>query len=304
MRYPLFLAPALKDFIWGGTRLPAEYGYETDLAKVAEAWVLSCHPQGSSVVQNGPYAGWLLPRVLEDWGEKGEFPLLIKFIDARDRLSVQVHPDDAYARRVEGEQGKTEMWYVLDCQPGAQLLYGVNRELTRAEFRRHIEDNTIHEIARYVPVKRGDCFFIPAGTLHAIGAGILLAEVQQNSATTYRVSDYGRLGADGKPRELHVDKALDVTTLTPAPLNTEGELMAPGVRRLAACPYFTAEVWTVAGEKTMEAGDTFQSLLCLTGTGTLTADGVDYPIKRGDSVYIPAGLAFTLTGEMEMLVSW
>lgn len=302
MRYPLFLTPSLKDFIWGGDRLPKEYGYETDLPRVAEAWVLSCHPAGSSVVQNGPYAGWTLPAVLEDWGETGEFPLLIKLIDARDRLSVQVHPDDAYARRVEGEQGKTEMWYVLDCEPGAQLLYGVNRELTRAEFEEHIRDNTIHEIARYVSVKRGDCFFIPAGTLHAIGAGILLAEVQQNSATTYRVSDYGRPGADGKPRELHVDKALDVTVLTPTPLNTHGETAA-GVRRLATCPYFTAEVWTVAEEMTLPAIDTFRSLLCLSGAGTLTAHGVDYPVKKGDSVYLPAGSAYTLTDKMDVLVS-
>ena len=307
MSYPLFLTPELKDYLWGGQRLPAEYGYTTALDKVAEAWVLSCHPQGSSVVNNGPLAGKTLPEALAQWGDEGEFPLLIKLIDARDRLSVQVHPDDAYARIHEGEQGKTEMWYVLDCEPGASLLYGVSRDLTREAFAQHIRNNTVDQVARYVPVHKGDCFFIPAGTLHAIGAGILLAEVQQNSATTYRVSDYGRLGADGKPRPLHVDKALDVTTLTPTPLTTAGlwEKQEEGytIRRLAECDYFTADRVAVRTQWDCPATDTFGSVLCLDGDGTLTAEGTAYPIKKGDSVYLPTGMAFTLTGQMEILYS-
>lgn len=168
---PLFLQPALKDFIWGGHRLPQEYGYAADgLDKVAEAWVLSCHPQGSAVVKDGTWAGHKLPCVLKEWGAAAlgargaafpEFPLLIKLIDAHDRLSVQVHPDDKYARRVEGEQGKTEMWYILDCEPGARLLYGVSHELTQEEFRRRIEENTLDEAVRYVPVKKGMSFSSP-----------------------------------------------------------------------------------------------------------------------------------------------
>ncbi|MBE6778508.1 MAG: class I mannose-6-phosphate isomerase [Ruminococcaceae bacterium] len=307
MLYPLFLTPALKDFIWGGRRLPAEYGYETALDKVAEAWVLSCHPQGSCVVRNGPLAGKTLPQALAEEGLTGEFPLLIKLIDARDRLSVQVHPDDAYARRVEGEQGKTEMWVVLDCEPGARLLYGLTRELTRETLERHIRENTLDEVARYVPVKPGDCFFIPAGTLHAIGAGILLAEVQQNSATTYRVSDYGRLGADGKPRALHVEKALDVTTLTPTPLTTDGLWEQAGegftCRRLAECAYFTADRVAVTGRWACPTAEAFRHLLCLDGAGTLTADGIDYPLTKGDSVYMPAGMAFSVAGTADLLVS-
>lgn len=315
--YPLFLKPALKDFIWGGDRIPQEYGYATDLPKVAEAWVLSCHPQGAAVVRTGPFAGKTLSEALEvlgptALGERGaafaEFPLLIKFIDARDRLSVQVHPNDEYALRVEGEYGKTEMWYVLDSEPGAKLLYGVSRELTKEEFRRHITENTLEEVSHYVPVKKGDVFFIPAGTLHAIGAGILLAEVQQNSATTYRVSDYGRLGADGKPRPLHIDKALDVTTLAPTPLCTKGLSSTKDdngtITLLSRCAYFTAEAWQITGIRPVGASDTFQSLLCLDGEGTLTVDGTAYAVTKGDSLFLPAGVTGTLTGNLDVLCSY
>ncbi len=310
MHTPLLLTPALKDYIWGGDRLPQEYGYDTTLDRVAEAWVLSCHPQGESVVRDGEHAGEPLSAVLAQWGASalGEraaafesFPLLIKLIDARDRLSVQVHPDDEYARRVEGEYGKTEMWYVLDCDEGAQLLYGVNRGLTAEEFRRRIADGTLDEVCRYVEVHKGDVFFIPAGTLHAIGKGILIAEVQQNSATTYRVSDYGRLGADGKPRELHIDKAVDVTRFEPTPLATEGLWRHGDTVRLAECAYFTSELWQLDGEKESPAGDSFRALLCLDGAGELIADGVTYPVRRGDSVFVPADVSVTLRGRIDIL---
>lgn len=315
--YPLFLTPALKDYLWGGNRLPAEYGYQSDLEKVAEAWVLSCHPQGASTVVNGDLTGKTLSEVLNEWGAGAlgtnsdafdRFPLLIKFIDARDRLSVQVHPDDEYGLRVEGEYGKTEMWYVLDCEPGAKLIYGVNQNLTKEEFRARITDNTLEEVCRFVPVKKGDVFFIPAGTLHAIGAGILIAEVQQNSATTYRVSDYGRLGADGKPRELHIEKAIDVTSLTPSELSVDGlsESADENGRTvlLAKCRYFTAELWEIDGVRSAGDQHTFQSLLCLDGGGTLICDGKEWPVKKGDSVFLPAGLSAEVKGKLNLLCSY
>lgn len=180
------------------------------------------------------------------------FPVLIKLIDAARPLSVQVHPDDAYAQRVEGEPGKTEMWYVVDAQPGAQLYYGFQRELTREEAARRIADGTLTDVLNAVPVKAGDVFFIDAGTVHAIGAGILIAEIQQNSNTTYRVFDYGRLGADGKPRALHVEKALDVARLCP-PERPAGPMGKPEQNGdctstlLAKCGYFTARLLDVAG---------------------------------------------------------
>ena len=217
MRYPMKLTAPLKDYLWGGTRLKEEYGKETALEKVAESWELACHRDGHSVIANGPAEGqtleaWLTRAGREMLGTNAArfpyFPLLVKLIDAHDDLSVQVHPDDDYALRIEGEYGKTEMWYIVDAAPGAELLYGFRREITKEEFRQRIADHTLLDAVCRVPVKKGDVFFIPAGTLHAIGKGILICEIQQNSNTTYRVYDYGRVGADGKLRDLHIDKGI------------------------------------------------------------------------------------------------
>ena len=314
--YPVMLKAPLKDYIWGGTRLKREYGFETDLEKVSEAWVLSCHKDGESVIENGGLRGKTLTEALNIWGKGaiGEraakfpyFPLLIKLIDAADRLSLQVHPDDEYAMRVEGEFGKTEMWYVVDCEPGAQLIYGLTKKIDKAEFERRIRDNTIEEVCNFVPVKKGDVFFIPAGTLHAIGKGILIAEVQQNSNTTYRVSDYGRLGADGKPRALHVDKAIDVTKTEPptVPYGDVGNILTYGnseVRMLAECPLFTAEALKLDGEFTVDS-DGFVSAVVLSGSADITWNGGKLSAVKGQSVFIPAGVKTVLSGRGELLLS-
>ena len=215
-RRPLLLSPAFKDYIWGGNRLKRDWGKQTDMTPLAESWELSCHEAGPSVIAGGAYAGRTLGEYLaehpQDTGTKaqnaGAFPLLIKLIDAAGPLSVQVHPDDAYAREFEHSLGKSEMWLVLDASEGAGIYYGFKRETSLAEMRAAIENNTLTELLSWVPAKTGDCFFIPAGTVHAIGAGLMVAEVQQSSNLTYRVYDYGRVGADGRPRELHIDKAL------------------------------------------------------------------------------------------------
>ncbi len=315
--YPLLLTPPIKDYIWGGTRLKTQYGFKTDKDIAAEAWVLSCHKDGSSVVANGELAGKTLPEVLELWGDAAigakaaafpYFPLLIKLIDAKDRLSVQVHPDNEYALRVEGEFGKTEMWYVVDCEPGAQLIYGFNRELTKEQLRDYIEKDTLPEVCNFVPVKKGDVFFIEAGTLHAIGAGILIAEVQQNSNTTYRVSDYGRLGADGKPRPLHVDKAVDVTNPVPPtiPYGAIGEtapIEGGSLRPLASCDLFTAELLNVENTVTVGLDDSFVSLLCLDGEATLTCGSETLTLTKGASVFVPAGMKAAVTGKAQLLKS-
>ena len=319
MIYPLKLEAPLKDYLWGGTRLKDEYGKKTSLDKVAESWELSCHKDGQSLIVNGEAAGKTLAAWLAEQGEDvlgtkaaafPYFPLLIKLIDAKGNLSVQVHPDNEYALRVEGEYGKTEMWYIVDCEPGASLLYGFKHEITQEEFRRRIADNTLLEVCNRVPVHKGDVFFIDAGTLHAIGEGILICEIQQSSNTTYRIYDYGRVGKDGKPRELHVDKALAVTKLAPPVRGTEPLAcldVIPGVslKLLAQCEYFTAYHGTVVTSCKLTAGEeSFQSLTVLTGSLKLSAGAHELALAKGETVFLPAGLGdYTLTGQAEFILS-
>ncbi len=314
---PLKLTPPVKDYLWGGTKLKTEYGIQTEKEIAAEAWMLSCHKDGENIIAGGEYRGKTFSQFLEAAGKQAlgknaaafpYFPLLIKLIDAKQKLSVQVHPDDAYALQHEGEYGKTEMWYVVDCEEGAELIYGFNRPVTKEEFERRIRDNTLPEICNTVPVHQGDVFFIAAGTLHAIGAGILIAEVQQNSNTTYRVSDYGRLGADGKPRPLHVEKALEVTKLEKPtlPYGQVGETEKTdfgSVRELAVCPFFTAKKIELNGKTDFCNPDSFVSLLVLTGCAEITCGGETIAAKKGESIFIPAGETTTVSGKAELLYS-
>lgn len=319
MKYPMKLIAPLKDYLWGGTRLRDEYGKDTQLTKVAESWELACHKDGMSVIANGAAAG----QTLADWlaeagagalGTKAAkfpyFPLLIKLIDAHDNLSVQVHPDDDYALRVEGEYGKTEMWYIVDAASGAELLYGFQHEITKEEFRCRIEDNRLLDVIRRVPVKKGDVFFIPAGTLHAIGKGILICEIQQNSNTTYRVYDYGRIGTDGKPRDLHIEKALDVTHLAPVTQRAASArpidiIAGAEVRLLAACDFFTVYHLAVKGTCALYAGaDSFQCLTVLDGSLTLHSNREELCVQKGASVFLPAGLGhYELSGDGALILS-
>lgn len=316
--YPIKLKPAFKDYLWGGTRLRDDFGKDCDFDKIAESWELSCHKDGNSVVADGEFAGLTLAQYIEKEGksvlgtncEKFEnFPILIKLIDAKDNLSVQVHPNNEYAQRVEGEYGKTEMWYVVDCDEGASLLYGFKHNITKEEFRERIENNTLLEVTNSVPVKKGDVFFIEAGTLHAIGKGILIAEIQQNSNTTYRIYDYGRVGADGKPRQLHIDKAVDVTNLCPAKPYPQSEPVDMGgwtKKRLAKCEYFTVDVINVDTSAALEADkSSFVNILVLDGGCVLSSEGNNaVELKKGDSVFIPAGLGkFELTGKCSAVMT-
>lgn len=315
---PLFLKAPCKDYLWGGTRLKTEFGKVSDLPKVAESWELSCHKDGKSVIENGPFSGKTLSEFLQDYpqavGKQGKkfpyFPVLIKLIDAKEKLSVQVHPSNEYAMRVEGEYGKTEMWYVVDCKPNAQLLYGFRREISKEEFKRRIADHTLLEVTNAVPVKPGDVFFIESGTLHAIGEGILIAEIQQNSNTTYRVYDYGRIGTDGKPRQLHVEKAVDVTCLKPAARKpgAQGKTESiPGGEKtlLASCDYFTVYHFLIEQETEFFVSDeSFQSLLCLNGEGKLCYQGKEDSLKKGQTVFLPSEFgSYTVKGPCEFLLT-
>lgn len=303
------LKAPIKDYIWGGRRLIEEFGKETDAEKAAESWELSTHPAGESTVITGSMSGMKLSEYIdangmECLGANAEkfsfFPVLIKLIDTKNDLSIQVHPDDDYAMRVEGEYGKTEMWYIVDCDEGAYLYYGLDREVTKEEFARRIKDNTLLEILNKVYIKKGDVFFIPSGTIHAICRDTLICEVQQNSNTTYRVYDYDRRGKDGKPRELHIAKAIDVSRLSPSPAQPKANGNV-----LASCKYFTVEKLVCGGECKAELGtDSFRSLVITDGSGTLTLGAQTMEIKKGDSVFIPAQSgAAIIKGRLETILT-
>jgi mannose-6-phosphate isomerase len=317
--YPIRLHAVCKDYLWGGTRLRTEYHQDSDAPKVAESWVLSCHPNGPAVIANGEYQGLTLTEYFKragkevlgtDCGKFPDFPVLIKLIDAKQDLSIQVHPDNDYAKTHEGGFGKTEMWYVVDCKEGAYLYYGFDHEISREEFRKRIEDNTLPEVLNKVVVKPGDVLLIESGTLHAIGAGILVAEVQQNSDLTYRIYDYARRGADGKLRELHIPQALDVTRrCRPSrPVGPQGkEIREPGCTRelLASCEYFTTTRMKIT-EHTLCAGEkSFQSLVCLDGDALILDRGrVLLSFGKGDSIFLPAGFGrYTVKGDCEVLLT-
>lgn len=315
---PMKLRPAYKDYLWGGQRLITDYGKQTDLNPLAESWELSCHPDGESVILTGPAAGKTLRELLsspegkailgDNCARFSFFPVLIKLIDAKNPLSIQVHPSDEYALKYEHSYGKTEMWIILDAEEDSFLYYGVNRAVSAEELREAIEGNCLEGLLQKRPVKRGDVVFIPAGTLHAIGAGILLCEVQQNSNLTYRVYDYGRLGADGKPRALHIDKALKVTNLVPSSgdFSPKGRPVSVGSAvqtLLADSPYFKVERVELDGELHARTdGSSFISLLCVEGEGTLNSAGETLKLYKGDSLFIPANAGeYTLSGHGEWI---
>jgi mannose-6-phosphate isomerase len=307
---PFLLKPAFKDYLWGGDKLKRLYNKQTDLELIAESWELSVYEGSESVIASGELSGMTLRESARKYpellGANGGIKLLIKLIDAKQNLSVQVHPDDHYAARVEKSAGKTEVWHVLESEPGAFLYHGFARGTTAKEVRDKICDNTITEILRKVYVKPGDTFFIPAGTIHAIGAGIVIAEIQQSSDLTYRVYDFDRRGTDGKPRELHIQKALDVMNFEAhMPENGQTpENANPAITRLASCRYFTADQLLLNGVwEGKTDGNGYLSVLCTNGQATLDCNG-HLDIKKGDSIFIPAGNPeFSLSGKGNFLIT-
>ena len=313
------LAPAFQDYLWGGTKLRDVYGKRCDFDKVAESWELSTHPAGESTLAGGERDGLPLGQYFQQFPQAlgknaaafENFPVLIKLIDAKEPLSIQVHPSDEYALRVEGEYGKTEMWVIVDCDPGAFLYFGVNRPVSKEEFRQRIENNTVLEVLNKVEVHPGDVFFIQSGTIHAIGAGILICEIQQNSNCTYRVYDYDRRGADGKPRELHTEQAKGAIDYAVLPDYRTHYTPCRDTRvELVACPYFTTSLYDLTREQTLDlsARDSFVVVMCLEGRGTLTDErGESVPVHQGETVLVPAAaqsLRMTPDGRVKLLRSW
>ncbi len=283
-RYPLRLTSVNKEILWGGTRLAEQYGKPA--GKIAEAWELTVHPQGINRIENGEYAGMLLSDYL---GSEESFPIMFKLIDACDRLSVQVHPV------------KTEMWYIVDCEEGATLVYGLNDKYDRQSFRSALDQGTVETLLRTVEVHKGDVFFIPRGLVHAIGGGILIAEIQENSNITYRVYDYGRL-QNGKPRELHIEEALDtICDFTEEAIEARRfECGKETENTLANCPLFRVDRYTVTNSLTLTVADRFLSVVCLEGSADIGGE----PMSKGDSYFLPAGLGnISITGTCEILVT-
>ncbi len=312
--YPMKLTAPVKDYLWGGTKLSKEWGFVSFDDRQAEAWVLSCHKDGESLIENGEFSGKSLAEVLSLHPEyigtndkKGEgLPVLIKLIDAADDLSIQVHPDEEYAMKNEGDHGKTEAWYILDCDENAEIIYGFKEDISREEFEKAVNENTLSDCVNRVKVKRGDVFFIKAGTLHAICKGIMIFEVQQNSNVTYRVYDYGRL-QNGKPRQLHVEKALDVTCRKAAgvPQSEKKEIPCDSYKntQLVSCDIFTLNQLDIESEAEIEADEiSFVSLVCIDGNGVLMSGDEAVTLYKGDSLFLPAGAGkFKILGKVCVL---
>ncbi len=306
--YPIKLRPIFKDYLWGGNKLVKEYNKKCDFPKVAESWELSVHKDGESIIADGEFKGKPLSEYLENnpdaIGESAKvfenFPILIKFIDAKDNLSIQVHPQDEYALKNNGEYGKTEMWYILDCEEDSYLYYGFNREISKEEFKESIENNTVLDYLNKVKVNKGDVFFIEAGTVHAIGKGIVICEIQQNSNTTFRVYDYDRIDKDGNKRPLHIEQAIEVSETKPAKnYKRDGNI-------LAKCKYFTVEEIEVCDKEILKVTkETFKSIIVTDGCGEIKNGKYTVSINKGDSIFIPAqSNSYEISGNCKLIISY
>ena len=290
------LYPECKDYIWGGEKLKRKYGKQTDKTPCAESWDLSFHKDALTRLADGKTLAETvtekeLGRSVKDFPF---FPILIKFIDAKENLSVQVHPSDEYALKNEKSFGKTEMWYIVEAEQGAGIYLGFNCDVTKEEYETAIKENCLTELLNFYEVKAGECYFIPAGTIHAIGKGCLICEIQQNSNLTYRVYDYGRKDKNGNERELHIEKALKVTNLNRfMPIIFEG--------CLGKCEYFTVRGYEIDGEMQLSTDEkSFQCVTCVKGNGFIE----EMEIKQGDSYFIPADYGkYTIKGKIKIILT-
>lgn len=300
---PLKFKPILKSVVWGGEKIAPFKGIVTDQTRIGESWEISGVPGNESVVADGPDAGLTLSQMIEKYGAGlvgrknyerfgSTFPLLIKIIDAAGDLSLQVHPDDDLARRRHGSLGKTEMWYIVDTEPDAAIVSGLSREITPDEYAARVADNTLLDVVAHHVSHPGDVFFLPAGRIHAIGAGNLLVEVQETSDVTYRIYDYGRLdAATGLPRQLHVEEAKEAIDYTVYPSYTSDPVdLGNGISELVVCDHFSVYKLTIDGEHTFRpVVDSFSTLTCIEGEMTVSdSNGCSVSLRRGESALMPA----------------
>ena len=319
-KIPFLLTPAAKDYLWGGSRLNDDFNLDIPISPFAEAWVCSTHSDGDCTTSSGqPLSimlkenpSWLGTHALQTTGGNPELPILIKLIDAKSDLSVQVHPDDEYARKYEGQWGKTEMWYVLGARPGSELIYGFNRDVSAEQVREALGNGAIGTLLNHVPVHKNDVFMVSPGTVHAIGAGCLVAEIQQSSNLTYRFYDYDRLDKRGQKRELHIEKALKVAKLKSSavprqPLRVLKYRPGYASELLMRCKYFQVERLLLDTQNRKMAGfqtasNSFHALLCVDGCGVLFGEGIMLNFFKGDCIFVPAdSIAMKLHGKAQLL---
>ena len=312
MGHILRMNPVFKEMIWGGTKLKDIYGYEIPSDHTGECWAISAHKNGDCTIADGEYKGktlsWLFENHRELFGniEGDQFPLLVKIIDAKNDLSVQVHPDDVYAKEHENSLGKTECWFVLQADEETKMVMGHHAK-TKDEFVKAIENDDYDNLLNSFKIKAGDFFYVPSGTMHAIGSGILILETQQSSDTTYRVYDFDRKDDQGNLRELHIEQSIDVLNLG-APANSrpvEEKVDHLSSTLLVANDFFGVHKWVINGEVRFEKTHDYSLVSVLSGQGSLQVDGVDYPIGKGEHFILTSDIQnWTLSGEeMELIVS-
>ncbi|WP_347300999.1 mannose-6-phosphate isomerase, class I [Dolosigranulum savutiense] len=310
---PIFLTPVLQNKIWGGKKLQTEFGFDLPSDTVGEAWVISTHPNGESTVASPEqYTGMGLNDLYhqhpELFGvdEPDTFPLLTKILDAKEDLSVQVHPDDEYGQEHEGELGKTECWFVISADEDATIIYGHNAR-TEEEFRRLVETGEWDELLREVPVKAGDFFYVPHGTIHAINGGITILETQQNSDTTYRVYDYNRTDKDGNTRELHLEDSIAVSNIPhidPAIQQQEDRVGMSAITHYLTNEYFSVYRWQIRDQLIVDLTSDYTLVTVLDGQGMIEIDRESYPVEKAQSFIIPHGVSsVTLSGDLDMIAS-
>ncbi|MEH7568515.1 mannose-6-phosphate isomerase, class I [Priestia megaterium] len=310
---PIFLAPVFQERIWGGTELESQYGYSIPSAQTGECWAISAHPNGPNTVREGHYAGKTLGELWDEHPEifghfnSPRFPLLTKILDANDDLSIQVHPGDEYAQEFEnGELGKTECWYILDCKEDATMIFG-HRAQSKEEFIQLVNEGHWNDLLQRVKIKPGDFFYVPSGTLHALCEGTLVLETQQSSDTTYRVYDYNRLGQEGKLRELHLEKAIDVTNIP----HTESHIEPISIQEKGGTittfleeDYFSVYKWDIQSSLELLQTHHFTLGSVIEGNGTLWTEEGEFPLQKGDHFILPNSIeTFTLTGQLEVIAS-
>lgn len=309
---PLFMKPVFQEKIWGGSRLRTVFGFDIPNDKIGEDWAISAHPNGVSVIENGPYQGQTLDQLWKEhqelFGHSTEdvFPLLIKILDAEDDLSVQVHPDDVYGLKNEGELGKTECWYIIDAEPGAEIIYGHHAQ-TREELAAMIHEGRWDDLLTRVPVKKGDFFYVPSGTIHAIGKGIMILETQQSSDTTYRVYDYDRKDDSGQPRELHIQQSVDVTTVPAKTPDLNIQEVRKGDSAIVTylkTDFFNVYEWQVKGSLRFKKAAPYTLATVITGFGKLVVNGETYELNMGTSFILPNQIeSWEIQGDVTIIAS-